>query len=78
LTQTSPFPDAERARGKDGGVDLVEALLFRDIPATEARAILDRARRRVFARGEVVYHEGDPGETLHLIADGRFMVRVSA
>ncbi len=39
--------------------------------------MLGVARRRTFARGEVVFHEGDPGDALHLIAKGRFAVRVT-
>jgi CRP-like cAMP-binding protein len=32
-------------------------------------------KERTFAKGEVVFHEGDPGDTLHLIVDGLFAVR---
>jgi CRP/FNR family cyclic AMP-dependent transcriptional regulator len=35
------------------------------------------ARRRTFTHGEVVFHEGDPGDALHLIEKGRFAIRVS-
>jgi CRP-like cAMP-binding protein len=41
------------------------------------RQVLAAARLRRFARGEIVFHEGDPGDTFHLIAKGRFAVRVS-
>ena len=34
------------------------------------------ARRRKFARGETVFHQGDPGDVLHLVEDGRFAVEV--
>jgi CRP/FNR family transcriptional regulator, cyclic AMP receptor protein len=34
-------------------------------------------RHRKFARGEVVFHEGDRGDTLHLIARGHLAVRVT-
>ncbi len=37
--------------------------------------MLATARRRSFSRGEVVFHAGDPADTLHLIAKGRFAVR---
>lgn len=33
------------------------------------------ARRRTFARDEVVFHEGDPADTVHLIDSGRAVVR---
>lgn len=41
----------------------------------ERRAILDDARRRRFDRGEVVFHAGDPADSLHLISWGRVVVR---
>lgn len=44
----------------------------------EARdALLDVARRRSFGRNEVVFHRGDPADTMHLIRTGRFAVRVT-
>jgi CRP-like cAMP-binding protein len=43
----------------------------------ERAAILAAARRRSFARGEVVFHEQDPSDSLHLIVSGHLAVRVS-
>jgi CRP-like cAMP-binding protein len=43
----------------------------------EVQALLSIARRRRFARGEVVFHQHDPADTLHLIDKGRFAVRVA-
>ena len=36
-----------------------------------------RARRRRFKRNEVVFHDGDPGDTLHLVVKGHFAVRIA-
>jgi len=36
-----------------------------------------RARRRRFARGETVFHEGDPSGSLHLVDRGRFAIRLT-
>ena len=44
---------------------------------TEVQALLSIARRRKFARGEVVFHQHDPADTLHLVDKGRFAVRVA-
>jgi CRP/FNR family transcriptional regulator, cyclic AMP receptor protein len=41
------------------------------------RQVLASGRLRRFRRGEVVFHEGDPADTLHLIAKGRLAVKVS-
>jgi CRP-like cAMP-binding protein len=35
------------------------------------------ARPRRYSRGEVLFHEGDPGDSLHLVRVGRLAVRVS-
>ncbi len=48
-----------------------------ELDEDERRTLLASARRRRFSRREVIWHEGDPGETLHLIESGRVAVRVS-
>lgn len=44
-------------------------------PPDDVRELLQVARRRTFARGEVVFHEDDPADSMHLIDKGRFAVR---
>ena len=51
--------------------------LLEGIPEETRRRGLAAGRLRRFARGEVIFHEGDPGDTLHLIAKGRVAVRVT-
>ena len=51
--------------------------LLGDLPPEELQRVLAIARRRTFTHGEVVFHEGDPGDALHLIEKGRFAIRVS-
>jgi CRP-like cAMP-binding protein len=53
----------------------VEWELLAGVPAEDARRVLAIGRRRTFARGEVVFHELDPADSLHLVAAGRFSVR---
>jgi len=43
----------------------------------QKRLVLAGARRRRFKRNEVVFHDGDPGETLHLIVQGHFAIRIT-
>jgi CRP/FNR family transcriptional regulator, cyclic AMP receptor protein len=43
----------------------------------ERRRLLSASRRRRFARNEVVFHEGDPANALHLLASGHVSVRVA-
>ncbi|HEY6532835.1 MAG TPA: Crp/Fnr family transcriptional regulator [Acidimicrobiales bacterium] len=51
--------------------------LFDVLPEEARRALLASARRRRFGRGEVVFHEGDPGDSLHVIEKGHVAIRVS-
>jgi CRP-like cAMP-binding protein len=50
--------------------------LLADVPAEDVRELIEVARRRRFARNEVVFHRYDPGDALHLISKGRFSIRV--
>lgn len=43
----------------------------------DRRRVLSTARRRRYGRREVLFHEGDPGDTLHLIDSGRVAVRIT-
>lgn len=49
--------------------------LLAGVPAEDARRVLAIGRRRTFERGEVVFHELDLPDSLHLVAAGRFAVR---
>lgn len=50
--------------------------LFEGLPASELDSVLRVTTRRTFAKGEVVFHRDDPGDSLHLVVQGRFAVRV--
>jgi CRP/FNR family cyclic AMP-dependent transcriptional regulator len=54
----------------------VEWRLLKDVPAEEVRQVVAISRRRAFQKGEVVFHQGDPGDSLHLVVKGRFAVRI--
>ena len=51
--------------------------LLSDLEPEDVRELLSIARRRTFAKGEVVFHRNDPADSLHLIARGRFGARVT-
>jgi CRP-like cAMP-binding protein len=46
--------------------------VFAGVPPADVRRVLALARRRRFARGEVVFHQDDLAEALHLVVAGRF------
>ena len=54
----------------------MEWALLAGVPGEDVQRLLQIARRRTFRRGEVVFHMGDPADTLHLVVSGRFAVRV--
>src|SRR6516225_5799204 len=56
---------------------MLDTKLFENLPEPELRRLVATARRRVFRRNEVVFHGGDPADTLHLIARGRFASKVT-
>jgi CRP-like cAMP-binding protein len=43
----------------------------------EQREVLATARRRRFKRNDVVFHDGDPADTLHLVVEGHFAIRIT-
>ncbi|MBS1870754.1 MAG: Crp/Fnr family transcriptional regulator [Actinobacteria bacterium] len=54
-----------------------EFALLAGLEEQDVAELTERARRRRFAAGEVVFHAGDPADTLHLVRAGRFAVRIT-
>lgn len=48
--------------------------LFEAVPVPTVAAVAAGARRRRFKPGDVIFHQGDPGETLHVIDRGRVKI----
>jgi CRP-like cAMP-binding protein len=48
--------------------------LFDGVPVEDVRSVLAIARRRRFARNEIVFRQDDLAETLHLVVGGRFAI----
>jgi CRP-like cAMP-binding protein len=46
------------------------------LPEADRRELLARARRRRLTRNEILFHEGDPGDSLHLLARGHVALRI--
>lgn len=51
--------------------------LLEGIPEEWVRELMAGARRRKFARREVLFHEGDPAASLHLVDRGKVAIRVT-
>ena len=54
----------------------MEWRLLAGFPEEDVQRLIAIARRRRFDRNEVVFHRDDPGDSLHLIAKGRFAIRI--
>ena len=54
----------------------VDWSVLEGVPSNELRRLLQVARRRPFRRGEIVFHQDDPADSLHLVATGRFAIHV--
>ena len=55
----------------------MEFSLLASLPSDARASLLASARRRTFERREVVVHEGDPADSLHLVHSGRLAAQVS-
>jgi CRP/FNR family transcriptional regulator, cyclic AMP receptor protein len=47
------------------------------LPPPDRHRLVTSLRRRTYRRDEVIFHQGDPADTLHLIAVGHVSVRVT-
>ena len=54
---------------------LRKVAIFSQIDASKLEPLATKLRRRTFQRGEVIFHQGDPGDRLHFVAEG--MVKIS-
>jgi CRP/FNR family cyclic AMP-dependent transcriptional regulator len=48
--------------------------LFRDLPAGDLDMLASALRTRRYRRGEVIFHQGDPGDALHILLTGRVKI----
>jgi CRP/FNR family transcriptional regulator, cyclic AMP receptor protein len=55
----------------------VDWKLLGALTSDEQRIVISQTQRRRYRRAEVIFHEGDPGDALHLIAKGHVAIRNS-
>jgi len=51
--------------------------LLEQLPADVVQRVIDVSRRHTYAAGEIVFHEDDPGDSMHVIERGRVAVLVN-
>jgi CRP/FNR family cyclic AMP-dependent transcriptional regulator len=75
---TAPLePGGHAASAEDGDFAaqcLRRCRLFRDLAADLVTEIVSTMARRRYRRGEVIFHQGDPGDSLHIVARGRVKI----
>ena len=52
--------------------------LFEGLSDAQRQGLVDASRRRTFARGEVLFHEGDAADSIHQIRSGAVAIRVTS
>jgi CRP/FNR family cyclic AMP-dependent transcriptional regulator len=55
----------------------MEFRLLEGLPQEHVRRVVGAARMRKYQKNETLFHEGDPGRSVHLITKGRLAVRVT-
>jgi CRP/FNR family transcriptional regulator, cyclic AMP receptor protein len=60
-----------------GHSEVMDWPVLASLPLDERRRLVARLRRQAYRRDEVIFHQGDPADTLHLIAAGHVSVRVT-
>jgi CRP/FNR family cyclic AMP-dependent transcriptional regulator len=56
---------------------LAHSRVLRGLPEGEREQLAAMMHRRTYRRGEVIFHQGDPGETLHLVCQGTLKVVIA-
>ena len=70
LTVIPSDPETRRPPHTSG-----QHLFERVLAAVDAGRVV--ANQRTFDKGDIVFHEGDPGDSLHLVRHGMFAFRTS-
>jgi CRP/FNR family cyclic AMP-dependent transcriptional regulator len=55
----------------------MEDRVLADLDPVQRAAVLERCVRRRYARGQPLFHHGDPSDGMHLIRSGRVVIRIS-
>jgi len=69
---------ASRVTTKDNAALLANSALFVDLAPKALEFLAERAIRLDLERGHTIFHQGDEGDTLYVIADGLVKVWVSS
>jgi CRP/FNR family transcriptional regulator, cyclic AMP receptor protein len=75
--RSSQTPGARYLSGWSlGSASMTEWPVLASMSVEDRNQLLRTGRHRRFAKGETIFHHGDPADSLHLLATGRVAVRV--
>jgi HD-GYP domain-containing protein (c-di-GMP phosphodiesterase class II) len=69
-----PHPTAARLARPVAPAELTRVELLAGLPEAALRELAGRAQRRAFRPGEIVFREGEPGDSLHVVTRGLLSV----
>ena len=52
--------------------------IFANLKPEQLRSLPDKLRRRHYQRGEVIFHQDDPADRMHIIVEGRVKISISS
>ncbi|MFN0070897.1 MAG: Crp/Fnr family transcriptional regulator [Chloroflexota bacterium] len=56
---------------------LAQSVVLRGLQREELEQLAGAMHRRTYRRGEVIFHQGDPGESLHVVCQGKLKVVIT-
>ena len=60
--------------GRSAGPSAEQVPLFAELPPSGSTSLAQSVRRRTYHRGETIFHKGDPGNGLYIIAAGQVKI----
>jgi len=52
--------------------------IFAELQQEQLQSLAEKLRPRNYQRGEVIFHQDDPGDRLHIIVDGRVKISIAS
>ena len=52
--------------------------IFANLEPEKLQSLPDKLRRRHYQRGEVIFHQDDPADRMHIIIEGRVKISITS
>jgi len=57
---------------------LARVRIFANLNGKQLQSLPDKLQLRRYQRGEVIFHEDDPADQMHIIVDGRVKISIAS